>query len=103
MNVYEIPLQPTNQNLKVSILGITYIIRTYYCDIQYGGWVLDISDNLGNPILQGVPLITGNNLLDQYGYLGLGFGLAVVSDGDAMAVPVFNDLGVNGHLYVVTP
>ena len=102
MNFYEIPLQPTNQNIRISILNVNYIIRTYYCDIENGGWVIDISDSSGNAILHGIPLVTGADLLGQYEYLGLGFGLMFASDGDIDAVSGFNDLGVSGHLYVVT-
>ena len=102
MNFYEIPLQPTNQNIRISILNVNYIIRTYYCDIENGGWVIDISDSSGNAILHGIPLVTGSDLLGQYEYLGLGFGLMFASDGDIYAVSGFNDLGVSGHLYVVT-
>ena len=102
MAFYEIPLQPTNQNIRISILNVTYIIRTYYCDRENGGWVIDISDSGGNPILQGIPLITGADLLGQYEYLGLGFGLMVYSDGEHDDVPSFSNLGSTGHLYVVT-
>ena len=102
MAFYEIPFQPTNQNIRISILNVTYIIRTYYCDIANGGWVIDISDASGNAILQGIPLVTGADLLGQYEYLGLGFGLMFASDGDINAVSGFSDLGVSGHLYVVT-
>ena len=102
MSFYEIPLQPTNQNIRISILNVTYVIRTYYCDIANGGWVIDISDSSGNAILQGLPLVTGADLLGQHEYLDLGFGLMFASDGDINAVSGFNDLGVSGHLYVVT-
>lgn len=101
MTFYEIPLHPTNQNIRISILNVTYIIRTYYCDRENGGWVIDISDSSGNAILQGIPLVTGADLLGQHEYLGLGFGLMFASDGDITAVSGFNDLGVSGHLYVV--
>lgn len=102
MAFYEIPLQPTNQNIRISILNVTYIIRTYYCDRENGCWVIDISKSDGTALVQGIPLVTGADLLGQYEYLGLGFGLMFASDGDIDAVSGFNDLGVSGHLYVVT-
>ena len=101
MTFYEIPLQPTNQNIRISILNVTYIIRTYYCDRENGGWVIDISKSDGTALVQGIPLVTGADMLGQYEYLGLGFGLIFASDGDINAVSGFNDLGVSGHLYVV--
>lgn len=102
MNIYEIPLQATPQNIKITILGISYGIRTYYCDTETGGWVIDISDSSGVPILQGIPMVTGADLLGQYKYLGLDFSLIVATDSDLTAVPTFSNLGINGHLYVVT-
>lgn len=102
MAFYEIPLQPTNQNIRISILNVTYIIRTYYCDRENGGWVIDISKSDGTPLVQGIPLVTGDDLLSQYEYMNFGFGLMVYSDGIHDAVPSFSNLGINGHLYVVT-
>ena len=101
MNIYEIPLTSANQTIRISILNTTYIIRTYYCNVDMGGWVFDISDASGNAILTGVPMVTGANLLEQYAYLGLGFGMFVSTDGDMTAIPTFDNLGTNGHLYVV--
>lgn len=101
MNIYEIPLQPTPQNIKITILGVSYGVRTYYCSTETGGWVIDISDSSGNPIVQGVPMVTGTDLLGQYKYLGLGFSLLVATDSDLTAPPTFDNLGINGHLYVV--
>ena len=101
MNIYEIPLQPTPQNIKITILGKTYGVRTYYCSTESGGWVIDISDSSGNPIVQGIPMVTGTDLLGQYKYLGFGFSLLVATDSDLTTPPTFDNLGINGHLYVV--
>ncbi len=102
MNLYEIPLQATNQSEKISILGVSYTIRTYYCNISDSGWVLDISDSSGTAIVTGIPMTTGNDLLGQFAYLGLGFSLIVATDSDLTAVPTFDNLGSASHLYVVT-
>jgi hypothetical protein len=64
-----------------------------------GSWVLDIADDIGNPILSGIPLVTGANLLSQYGYLGFGGGLYVMTTSDPDAVPTFENLGDDGLLY----
>lgn len=66
-------------------------------------WVLDISDVSNNPILQGIPLVTGGDLLEPFGYLNLGFQLIAQSDFDPSAPPTFDNLGTTGHLYVVVP
>lgn len=36
-----------------------------------GGWFMDIADDNENPILMGIPLVTGSNLLEQFAYLGI--------------------------------
>ncbi|OUJ08386.1 phage baseplate plug protein [Acetobacter sp. DsW_059] len=99
---YEVPLQPTNQTVSVSISGSSYSFRTYYCNEENSGWVLDISDSSGNPVIQGIPLVTGADLLGQFAYLNLGFSLMVTTDSAPAAVPTFENLGINGRLYVVT-
>ena len=99
--ILEIPLQPTPQTLAVSLLNVTYNLGVWWNDDPAAQcWMLDISDAQGNPILLGVPMITGIDLLEQYEYLGLGFHLIVQTDNDVDAVPTFANLGSNGHLYV---
>ncbi len=56
-------------------------------------WVLDISDQSGTPILQGIPLVTGADLLAQYGYYNFGGGLWVSTTNNPDAVPTFDNLG----------
>ena len=67
-----------------------------------GGWVLDVYDSGGNPIVTGIPLVTGENLLAQYAYLGFIGGLWVQTTSDPDAVPTFQNLGGDGQLYYVT-
>jgi len=61
--------------------------------------MMDISDNLGNPMVCGVPLVTGADLLAQYGYLGFQGKLYIVTDGFRAGVPTFDGLGVSSRLY----
>jgi len=62
-------------------------------------WVIDISDSSGNPLVQGIPLVCGADLLGQYGYLGLGGELIVQTDNSPDTPPTFTNLGASGHLY----
>jgi hypothetical protein len=66
-------------------------------------WVADLLDATDSAILQGVPLVTGANLLEQFSYLGLGGQLLVQTEGDVDAVPTFENLGSEGRLYFATP
>lgn len=102
MSVYQIPLSPGVAQGFVAPLagGVAYNFRVFYVDAPDGdgGWMMDISDSLGNPLLAGVPLVTGADLLAQYAYLGIGGTIYVITDGDPSAPPTFQNLGVNSHL-----
>ena len=100
MTVYEIPLSPTPQTFQISLAGTVYTLTLYWADPF--GWFLNIADASGNPILNGVPLVTGADLLAQYAYLGFGGSLIVQTSHDTDAVPTFTNLGINSHLYFVT-
>lgn len=69
------------------------------------GWVMDILDASANPIVSGIPLVTGRDLLAQYAHLGIGpnVQLWALTDGNPSAVPTGTNLGIDSHLYVVTP
>lgn len=100
MAIYEVPLKPQPQEFDIFLAnGVRYRLRTFYNDTPDGGWALDISDDLGNPLICGIPLVTGANLLAQYDYVGIGGVMWVNGDGDPAAVPLFTNLGVTSHLY----
>jgi hypothetical protein len=65
-----------------------------------GGWVIDIYDGDSNtPIVMNVPMVTGADLLAQYEYLNLKGQLIVYTDGNELAVPTLENLGVESNLY----
>lgn len=101
MTPYEVPLTNTPQKVVVDLAGVAYQLL-----VQWNGasacWILDINNQDGTPILQGVPLVTGVNLLDQFDYLDIGGALYAQTDGDVNVVPTFDNLGTEGHLYFVT-
>ena len=97
--VYEIPLSGMPQRFSIALLGVTYQLNFQYRAAPEAGWVMDIADVLGNPLVCGIPLVTGADLLAQYRYLNLGGMLWVLSDGDPVAVPSFENLGSGSHLY----
>lgn len=103
MATYEIPLSPAPQTFSILLAGVSYQLTVRYVDAPEGGWLLDIADQAGNVILCGAPLVTGHDLLHQYAYLGIGGQLIVQTDADHDAVPTFGNLGVESHLYFVTP
>jgi len=97
--VFEIPLIASPQKFSVQLNQTTYAMTVRYLDVDQGGWILDIADISDVPIVCGIPLVTGTDLLAQYGYLGFGGQLFVQSDSDPDATPTFQNLGSTSHLY----
>ena len=101
MNVFEVPLSPQAQYFDVTLLNVDYNMVLTWNAIA-GCWVLDIYDPSNVALVLGIPLITGADLLSQFGYLGFGGGLIVTVDAGA-GVPTFDGLGSSGHLYFIVP
>jgi len=101
LQVFEVPLSPQPQQFQITLGGNQLNLTFLYRDAPMGGWTVDILNNAYAPIVCGVPLVTGTDLLAQYGYLEFGGQLWVTSDGDPDAVPTFFNLGAipGGHLY----
>ena len=97
---YEIPLQATPQTLAITLAGVQYKLTVRWNNINQS-WVIDVADSNGNKILSGIPMVTGADLLEQFGYLDFGGELIVQTDNDPDAVPMFTNLGDTGHLYFV--
>lgn len=102
-NIYKIPLSNTPQKFSITLAGVEYIMTCRWNSAPGGGWFLDIDDSVTNePILYNLPLVTGADLLKQYGYLGFGGKLIVYTDGDGDAVPTLDNLGAESNLYFGT-
>ena len=102
MTPYEIPLTPNAQVFNISLGGTEYQLRTYWCDPS-GCWNLDIYDATGiTPQITSIPLVTGVDLLAQYGYMNWGGQLIAQTDGSIYVPPTSKNLGSTGRLYFVT-
>ena len=100
MTTTEIPLIAAPQTLKITLGGVIYTLTLVY----RGMWVMDIADAVGNPIVCGIALVTGADLLAQLSYLGIGGIMQVQSDGvNPDSVPTFSNLGQQAHLYWTAP
>ncbi|WP_419058410.1 phage baseplate plug family protein [Kluyvera georgiana] len=99
MDIKEIPLTPDNQLFDIVLAGTAFKMRILWRDLY---WMMDLSDSSGSPIINGIPLVTGADLLAQYSYLNLGFKLAVLCDVGNQVYPTKTDLGIKSHLYVIT-
>ncbi len=96
----EIPLTPEPQSFRVQLVGVFYSMIVRW-NVRSECWVLDIADASDLPLISGIPLITGTDLLGQYKYVGIGGQLIVQSDNDTNAVPTYKNLGTLGHLYFI--
>lgn len=95
---YEIPLTPEAQVFLIALGGATYAL-TLRWNAAAACWVLDIASQAREPILTGVPVVTGINLLNQYAYLGFGGMLIAQTDHDPDAVPTMENLGTAGRIF----
>lgn len=81
-----IPVDNKNITLK---LGLRFNSVANY-------WVMSISDPKTNKfILDGIPLLTGGDLLEQYRYLGLGSAFILNRGDSSMDSPDSTSLGSN--------
>lgn len=101
MATYEIPLSPQAQFFQISLSGVVYNLRFTWCEPN-ATWIVDVRDASSAPVVLGVPLTTGADLLEQYGYLGFVGQLIARTDHAPDAPPTYANLGANGHLYYVT-
>jgi hypothetical protein len=99
--IFEIPLQPNPQQFPITLGGLDYELTVKW-NTANSTWVLDIADTSNNPIVGGIPLVTGLDLLEQYAYLGIGGALVVQTDASFFNQPTYANLGTGSHLYFVT-
>lgn len=98
---YDIPLINNAQTCTVSLGGSPYELTVLWNSFS-NTWVLDITDDNGNDIITGIPLVAGSDLLEQFAYLSFGGALRAMEDSNFNTPPSFNSLGDTGHLYFVT-
>lgn len=102
MNVLRLPLSPQPQLFSITLGQQTYNVVLKWNPVA-NCWVLDFSDENSDPIVQGIPLVTGADLLEQFGYLNFGGKLIAQTDNNVSQPPNFNDLGTDANVYFVTP
>ncbi|MBJ3816660.1 hypothetical protein F9C28_17515 [Shimwellia pseudoproteus] len=99
METQEIPLSAANQQFTITLTGNSLRMSITWRAMF---WCLDIMSVDGSPLVMGIPLITGADLLAQYRHLNMGFSLYVSCDDPANENPTETDLGTGSHLYAVT-
>jgi hypothetical protein len=104
--IWEIPLSPRAQRMRMDIGGTFYVLHFKYNSVL-NAWIMDVNDTNDIPILEGVPLVTGSDLFGQFRYFGIGGGLPmiVMTVGPGRSpdeVPNYTNLGIDGHVYFET-
>lgn len=103
MSDFVLPLTNNPQRFEINLAGKDYLMTCKWNPADEGGWTLDFDDaTTGEPIVANIPLIVGADLLSGLGYLGFNGSLYVYTDGDQLAPPTFENLGVESNLYFRT-
>lgn len=98
MAYFEVPLTPSPQIYQIDLAGVTYQLTFYWLNPAQC-WTMDIADEAANNIACGIPLVTPTDLLGQLAYIGIDGKLYVQSDVTPEAVPTYENLGIQGHLF----
>ncbi len=100
MKLHEIPLTPTPQRFTVNLNGREVFMTLRWKETHAGGWTVDITDSRTNtPLIHGLPLVAGVDLLEPYRYLGIPCRL--VLGGDGMKEATRENLGKDVKLCMV--
>ncbi|ENX58797.1 MULTISPECIES: phage baseplate plug family protein [Acinetobacter] len=91
---YEIPLNFGNQKFNIKLGTTQYKLQLIYRAEQ---WYLDIFDTAENPLIAGLPMLVGDNLLAQHQHIIKG-SLYVLNTSEDES-QAFSDLGTNIKLY----
>lgn len=97
--IEEIPLTADNQQFSIILADNSWRISLIWREIY---WIMDLQNERAEPVIGGIPLVTGTDLLAPFVWMGLGFQLWVVCGDAAQDYPSKTDLGDRSHLMVVT-
>lgn len=95
---YTIPLKPEPQSFGITLAGKEYRLTVRWFDAPEAGWTLDIEEpDKAAPIVMGIPLVAGCDLLEQYEYLQFGGELWVEGE----LPPALDNLGSEVELVFI--
>jgi len=100
MPAYEIPLSPKAQLVTVQLAGVKRKLN-FYWNPTSECWFMDVMDDVSTPLIMGIPVVTGLDLLEQFAYMNLGGSIVVQTDHGPLLNPTFENLGVTGHVFFV--
>lgn len=94
MAIYEIPLRAGNQKFNVNLGKSIYKLRLIY---RIDQWYFDILDTSEKPLITGLLLCPGIDLLEQYKHV-IPYAL-YVTNSNPDEIATFSDLGTKIKLY----
>jgi len=98
MTSFIIPLAGYAESFSIALNNVTYQLT-----IQWrGSWFMDIADSTNTPIVSGIAMVTGVDLLQPYGYLGFVGSMYMVNTAGGDAPPTFDNIGTDCILQYVT-
>lgn len=67
MTTYALPTSTSNFHYTqtVQLSGVNYLLEIRY-NTRMGRWILSLLDTVGQPIVQGIPMLALRNLVGQY-------------------------------------
>lgn len=95
---FEIPLTPEAQSFSTTIAGQVVNMAMQWSNAPEGGWMMNIADAAGNALANGLPLVTGGDILGQLKDIGIDAAMHVVNSAGGDLAPTFENLGVDTHL-----
>ena len=100
---FEIPLRKGPQKFSVQLGANEYQVSLAYAAAPDGGWHMTIADADGKTLVAGVMVTSGEDILQQFAYLGIPGAIYAATDNDADTPPTFANLGTGGQLFYVSP
>lgn len=99
---YKIPLSDKPQRFSITLGGVDLRMTLAYRNVEQGGWTLDIADAQGSPLISGIPLVCGADLLAQHASVGIPGRLYWQGAPDPDQPPSFEGIASEGALFWVT-
>lgn len=98
--IFVVPMTNVPQKFGVTLSGRQLDITSKWN--EHAGWVADVADSVTDtPLITGIPLVVGADLLAQYEYVGIPGSLIVYTDGAQFTDPTEDNLGIESNLYYV--
>ena len=99
MATFKIPLTNIPQRFEIVLSGVSYIMVVRWFDGQQL-WVFSLIDiDTEEILINDMPLVTGQDLLEQWEHLLIPGALICFTAGDDLVPPTLENLGTEANLF----